>query len=183
MIVGNGINSCIVVYAVEEGSSSNGPQLKQLWKALAGVKGQSSRVNDHHPPSASDEAGGCGQVEGVRFTGKDYNYGDAFYMAEITPAGNVLAVEERREGGTYVHLYSSAGTLLRVRQLGNQGARDGEINLKSLHTLFISSYKDGCCAIGIQGGLVLLIDAESLEVASSIKVVSCSLFLCLFNTA
>lgn len=176
MIVGNGINSSIVVYAVEEDVLTNEPCIKQLWQKLAGedhvkVKGQSSKDKDHHPLQYSDSSRGRSQRD-VRLTGKDYNYGDAFYMAEITPAGNVIAIQEREKGGTFVHLYCPEGKLLRVKELE---VSKEESNSTTLHTLFISSYQDGCYAIGLQGGVVVLLEAETLEIASSFKVVSYSI--------
>ncbi len=187
MVVGNGTNSSIVMYTVEENPLSNKAQLKQLWQVSAGedllkIKGQRSKVSKEHPPHEPEfeclgnNPSGCGQEEKARSTRKDYNYIDAFYMAEITPTGNVLAIEERRRGDTLVQLYHPDGRLLRVRELdleaGGSGGGRGERGSERLHTLFISSYKDGCYAIGIQGGFVMLVDAETLEVVSSFKVVS-----------
>ena len=114
-------------------------------------------------------------------TGLEYQYGDAFYMAEINLSGNVFAVEERPGKSTLARLYSPSGKLLSTSELHvhtavaadtKESSKAGEDGNKSgVKTLFISTYKDGHYALAVQGGYVLSIDAENLTITSSFKVV------------
>ena len=144
-------------------------RLKQVWQVKARQspaedKGQSSEVEGQIPAAATS---GChGNNPSNQTTGKDYNYGNAFYMAEITPAGNVIAVEERQHGSTSVQLFSPDGEAVKETELQVEGSE------KKIHTLFISTYRNGCYAIGVQGGYVVLVEAETLRIINKFKVVS-----------
>ena len=81
------------------------PQLSQLWQVVATdnesqgseAKVQSSLTESETPPPKSSHSG------------LDYQYRNAFYMAEINPSGNVLAVQERQSAPTLAQLYSPEG--------------------------------------------------------------------------
>ena len=114
----------------------------------------------------------------------DYHYGNAFYMAEINPSGNVFVVEERPKKSTLARLYSPGGDLLKTRELvvpcqstgptpaaGNdQSAAEGNEKV-AVQTLLISTYKEGIYALVVQGGYVIIVDAELLTITNSFKVV------------
>ena len=82
------------------------PQLRQLWQVEAiKDKGQSSETKVQSSLAAPSES----EAPLHKNTGLDYHYGNAFYMAEINPSGNVLAVQERQSAPTLVQLYSPEG--------------------------------------------------------------------------
>ena len=58
------------------------------------------------------------------------------------------------------------GKLLKTAELTVDGSS------KKLDTLLISTYREGSYALGVQGGRVLYIDAESLAVTRVLNVVS-----------
>ena len=124
-------------------------------------------------------------------TGLEYQYGDAFYMAEINPSGNVFAVEERPGKSTLARLYSPGGELLNTSELrapttiaaaddakelakagdGDDGTSSGDKKI-GVQTLLISTYRAGCYALVVQGGYALFVDAEKLTITSCFKLVS-----------
>ena len=123
----------------------------------------------------------------------EYQYGDAFYMAEINPSGNVFAVEERPGKSTLARLYSPGGELLNTSELrapttiaaaaaddakestkagdGDDGAGNGDKKM-GVQTLLISTYRAGCYALVIQGGYALFVDAEKLTITNCFKLVN-----------
>ena len=133
-----------------------------------------------------------------RDCGLDYHYGDAFYMAEINPSGIVFAVEERPHRTTLAHLYSPSGSPIKTRELivpghsvnpatagsdqsaagsdqsaaGSDQSAAGSTDRVAVQTLLISTYKDGIYALVVQGGYVVIVDAEKLTITNSFKVVS-----------
>ena len=106
------------------------------------------------------------QSHDVERTGADYHQGDIFYMGEINPSGNCLLVEEREKACTMVHLYSSSGNLLKSITVSSLDGR------KEVHTHMISSFNNGCYVIMAQGGFVLVIKGEELEIISIFNMVS-----------
>ena len=60
-----------------------------------------------------------------------------------------------------------AGKLLKTAELTVDGGS------KKLDTLLISTYREGSYALGVQGGRVLYLDAESLAVTRVLNVVRC----------
>ena len=126
-------------------------------------------------------------------TGLEYQYGDAFYMAEINPSGSVFAVEERPGKSTLARLYSPRGELLNTSELcapttiaagaaadgkesakagdGDDGAGNGDKKM-GVQTLLISTYRAGCYALVVQGGYALFVDAEKLTIMSCFKLVN-----------
>ena len=152
-------------------------------------------LKDHHhktSDNASKEEDGPEKTlvsVSDKHSGLEYQYGDAFYMAEINPSGNVFAVEERPEQSTLARLYSPSGELLNTSELcvptadnpttNAAGMKESSVagvsggdKRSAIQTLLISTYKDGCYALVVQGGYVLLVDAELLTITKSFKVVS-----------
>ena len=118
-------------------------------------------------------------------SGRDYRYGNVFAMAEMNPSSNeVFAVEEQEEGQgggggdggrVVLHLFGAEGCLLRSRDLfEDEGCccsivGDGRGSVRS--TLFMSRWKEGCYAVGLQGGVLVVVDAQTLQVKNSFKTV------------
>lgn len=122
-------------------------------------------------------------------TALEYQYGDAFYMAEINPSGNVFAVEERPGKSTLARLYSPRGELLNTSELhapttivaaaddtkesakaGDHGAGNGNKKM-GVQMLLISTYKAGHYALVVQGGYALFVDAEKLTITNCFRLV------------
>lgn len=181
-----------IVYSDPDRST---PQLREAWRARAG-RHFDSPENHHHDGddgTASDidnTRGDKDQKEGAektastaissKDTGLDYHHGDAFYMAEINPSGNIFAVEERPGKSTLARLYSPSGELLNTSELSvptvaaadtKKSSKTGDKKKPGVQTLLISTYKDGHYALVVQGGCVLFVDAEKLTIASSFKMV------------
>ena len=167
LIVGNGVNSSVVMYSVQLGSSK--PVLEQLWqvKAKEEVKGQSSEVKVQRSTENCDsEHSDAVRDTLTENTAKYYKYKDAFYMAEINPSGNTVAVKEMEAGSTLVQLFSVEGKLLKSTELRLDGID------KKLDAVMMSTYSKGHYAVAMQGGNVFIIAAETLDVLSIIKTVS-----------
>lgn len=94
-------------------------------------------------------------------SGADYHYGNAFTMAEINPSGSVFAVEEKNRR-VFVHLLSDGGKRLKC------------VNIDHESVVLLSTYNPGPGVYGmvVQGGHVIILCAESLEVKSTFKAVS-----------
>ena len=198
VIVGNGHNSSVVVYdIIYSNPDRNSPRLKEAWRVRAGQHSNTPEKHAHH--HSDNKTGGKDEEDVVEMnrasvsykdtSGLDYQYGDAFYMAEINPLGNVFAVEERPGKSTLARLYSHGGKLLNTSELhapttaAAGGAEDANSESAKagggsgdkkpgVQTLVISTYKAGCYALVVQGGYVLLVDAEKLTITNSFKVVS-----------
>ena len=178
------------------------PQLREAWRVRAGQHFDSTENlahGDHDGAACVSTRENQYQAKGDekiptrvdhKDSGLEYQYGDAFYMAEINPSGNVFAVEERPERSTLARLYSPSGELLNTSELcvpiaqdsipaaaddkeSSSAAASGRKSA-ALRTLLISTYKEGRYALVVQGGYVLFVDAEQLAVTNSFKVVSCS---------
>lgn len=153
LVVGNGFKSSVVMYSVQLEDSK--PVLKQLWqvKATEEVKDQGSEVRVQRSED-SEPATTKRKSEGV------------FYMAEITPSGNTVAVKETGEGSTVVQLFSVEGKLLRSTELRLDSSD------KKLNAVLMSTYSNGCYAVCVQGGHVFFIAADTLDVINIIETVS-----------
>lgn len=165
LIVGNGVNSSVVMYSVQLDSSK--PVLEQLWqvKAKEEMKGQSSEVKVQTENCDSEHSDTVRDTL-TENTAKYYKYKDAFYMAEINPSGNTVAVKEMEAGSTLVQLFSVEGKLLKSTELRLDGID------KKLDAVLMSTYSKGHYAVAVQGGNVFIITAETLDVLSIIKTVS-----------
>ena len=157
------------MYALECDGCSQ-PTLRQVWQVKASIrpaedKVQSARLKEGPAQVASLDAK-AEHPSAMPQSALEYNYGNTFQMAEITPDGNTLAVEERQGLTTLLKLFSPEGALLRSRELLVEGLKP------DLPTLVISGHSGGVYAIGVQGGFVVLVNTESLETERVIKTVS-----------
>ena len=82
-------------------------------------------------------------------------------MAEVNPSLNILAVQEDKDGNVSVHLLSAEGKPLNSVDTGERSA------------MLLSSCNSKLNVYGlvVQGGYVLIFDADSLNVKSKFKVV------------
>ena len=94
--------------------------------------------------------------------GKNYHYADAFTMAEVNPSMNVFAVEETKDGQVYAHLFSAMGEHLKCVETSEKSV------------VLLSTYSSGLEAytMVVQGGCVLTLSAEGLDVKHRFKAVS-----------
>ena len=182
---------------IYSGPDRSSPRLKEAWRVRAGHHFNSPEEHHlHHESTTSDDkiedkdkkdvVEKTPASESCKDTGLEYQYGDAFYMAEINPSGNVFAVEEQPGKSTLARLYSHTGELLNTSELcaPTTAAADTKESAKAddggagggkrsgVQTLLISTYKDGRYALVVQGGYVLLVDAEKVTITNSFKVVS-----------
>ncbi len=97
---------------------------------------------------------------------KDDEYVNAFYMGEMTSTGCVLAVKERTDRPTNMQLFDGEGKLLKMSSL--PPVKSGGVRVE---TLYISECHNGCYALGVQGGRVLIV-RDDLTVTATINVVS-----------
>ncbi len=97
---------------------------------------------------------------------KDDQYVNAFYMGEITSTGCVLAVEEQTDRATTMQLFDGEGRLLKMSSL--PPVKSGGVRVE---TLYMSECHNGCYALGVQGGRVLIV-RDDLTVTATINVVS-----------
>lgn len=158
LVVGNGFSSSVVMYSVSQ--SSGKYALKLLWQ----VKTESDSAVEENEGQTKGASSGESSEGGPasQKSGKDYHYGNAFTMAEINPSGSVFAVEERKNGKVFVHLFSNGGKHLKC------------VDFDYESVVLLSTYHSGLGVYGmvIQGGHVIVLCAESLEMKSTFKVVS-----------
>ena len=156
-------------------TAANGkPVMEFLWQMKAGTDGDDEEVEmaqntpDTHCISSEQHIEPTEVHEASR-TGRDYHYCDAFTMAEANPSLNVFAIKEKNNGQVSTHLFSRKGELLRSVGIG----------MKSV--LLLSTHNDilGVYGVVVEGGDVLILDAESLDVRNRFKVVSgmCSVLM------
>ena len=153
-------------------TAANGkPMLELLWQVKVGNDGDKETELAQHAPDTHCKTSEVVSLEqhidptevhrGGR-TGRDYHYSDAFTMAEANPSLNVFAIKEKNDGRVSVHLFSQDGKLLNSVGIG----------VKSV--LLLSTYNDmlGVYGVVVEGGEVLIFDAESLDMKNRFKVVS-----------
>ena len=105
-------------------------------------------------------------------SGKNHPYENAFYMAEFNPSGHIFSVEEIPYRTTLIHLLSPTGQVLETVDLmagmlgGTAQSRRSPVN-----TLVLSTYHDGAYAIGLEGGRIAMVDAVTLQLNRTFKVV------------
>lgn len=100
-------------------------------------------------------------------TGKDYRYGDAYYMAEINPSGNCFAVEERENACTLIHLLDAkTGKSLKTTKLSSLDGR------REVHSLMMSLLHHGNYVIMAEGGYIVVVKGEELQIVNIFNVVS-----------
>lgn len=181
LVIGNGKDSSVVVYNVVLQDCESGLpslKLKQAWHVEAGNFEIHKHLKDSSPPKDSSQASpSTTRTE----SDEESRYGDAFYMGEITTSGNVFAIKERPGHATLMELYSPDGQLIKSANLelmdnAEKGSHRKEENVTALKTLFMSTYMNGCYAIGANSGIVFFVN-ENLEFLSVINVVrSCYVF-------
>lgn len=154
-------------------STVNGtPTLELLWQVKARNDGGEKRSEEMEMARNTPDTH-CTTSEAVTSeqptkvyrrgrTGRDYHYSDAFTMAEVNPSLSVFAIKEKNDGHVSAHLFTRKGELL----------RSVEIGVKSV--LLLSTYNDilGVYGVVVEGGDVLIFDAESLDMKNKFKVVS-----------
>ena len=106
---------------------------------------------------------------------RNYPYEEAFYMAEFNPSGNIFAVREVPYKTTLIQLVSPGGRILKTVDLM---ALVGDGKERPVNTLFISAFHRGAYAIGLEGGRIAIMDAESLHLKKVFKVVGSDISLC-----
>ena len=157
-------------------TAANGkPMLELLWQVKVGndgdkkigeEMGMSQDTPDTHCTTsevvASEHHINPTEVHRGGRTGRDYHYSDAFTMAEANLSLSVFAIKEKNDGHVSVHLFSQKGELLKSVGIG----------VKSV--LLLSTYNDmlGVYGVVVEGGEVLIFDAESLDMKNRFKVVS-----------
>jgi hypothetical protein len=172
LAIGNGKDSALVVYSVSKEPSLT---VKQLWVLRA--MDCPIPVSDQLPPDPARER--SPQTSAAKDPAGGHLPGEkALYMAEFNPSGNIFAVEEVFYRTTLIHLVSPKGKVLKSMDVM---AKFGERDSRPVNSLFISTYHEGIYALGLEGGTVVLVDAELLEFKKSFKVVR-RLVLCILCT-
>ena len=170
-----------MVYDVSTAEDQSGTKIKLAWTLHAidqSTKEEevSQSINDSDGIIETGE--GTSEEASSQISGRNYPYEDAFFMAEINPSGNVFAVKELPYRTTLIHVLSPEGAVMKTKDLmetlyNEESTKTIKTKTKRpVNTLFISLYRDGMYAIGLEGGRIILMDAESLDVVKLFKVVS-----------
>ncbi len=152
IVIGIGPNSSIVMYDIITSTNEGGPpttKLQLAWQVNAGHTGPPQTTTSNSPEATKDD-----------------QYVNAFYMGEITSTGCVLAVEEQTDRATTMQLFDGEGRLLKMSSL--PPVKSGGVRVE---TLYMSECHNGCYALGVQGGRVLIV-RDDLTVTATINVVS-----------
>ena len=169
LVVGNGDKSSIALYTV--GKEESDHVLRLAWVlpvkdcASVGSDGERSESSVQQTPAGGNDAANVG-VD----SGKNYPHQNAFYLAEFNPSGNIFAVEEVPYRTTMLHLVSPEGAVVHTVDL-MAAIGDEECSKRPENTLFISPHHDSVYAIGVEGGTMALVQAESLVLKKAFKVV------------
>ena len=171
--MGNGFSSSVVMYTVN--STADGEHsLEVLWQVEAGSTGTEidsvehadqegkTKHTDEKPKDSNVTIMEQQRDPSCQRDGKNYHYADVFTMAEVNPSMNVFAVEETKDGQVYAHLFSAMGEHLKCVQTGEKSV------------VLLSTYSSGLEAytMVVQGGCVLTLSAEGLDVKHRFKAVS-----------
>lgn len=150
MVVGNGHSSSTMLYCVAEKT------LQLLWQTAAGLSTDRESTIDKSHNQSHDCAN----------TGKDYKYKDTYYMSEINPSGHCFAVEEREGASTLIHLLDkSTGVDIKTVPLKSINGK------REVHTVMMSSMHNGKYVLMIEGGYVVVVMAEELDIANIFNMV------------
>lgn len=169
LVVGNGKNSSIVVYSVAMEESDL--TLRELWVLPAKKCPPSNPTSSQEDPTTSAARPSMDKVSASEDSGRNYQYENAFCMAEFNPSGNIFAVEEIPYQTTMVHLVSPEGVIVRsVDLMAGISERDAS-KRRPVNTVFISAHHNGLYAIGLEGGRMVLMEAELLQINKTFKVV------------
>lgn len=143
------------------------PGMSSLASSGTSVEGGGRGSDGGSASSGKDDMGEAGLEE----SGRNYPYEEAFFMAEFTPSGEVFAVRELPYETTLVHLISPQGQVLRTVDLMERvGGEEGR--KRPVNTVFISAFHRGVFAVGLEGGRIVIMDAEQLQLKKVFKVVS-----------
>ena len=195
LIIGNGKNSSGLLYKLEDVKLQEDDnqkvcpeeqkRLNLLWTARAGLsETRESTVESHDQGNKSHDQGNKSHDQGNKshdqgnkshdqgnkshdqLTGRDYSYKDAFYMGEVNPSGTVFIVEEREESCTLLHLLDGqTGLPIKTTPLSSlSGTREA-------HTLMMSSLHQGLYALMVEGGYVVMVTGEELEIVNIYNIV------------
>ena len=152
IVIGIGPNSSIVMYDIITSTNEGGPptaKLQLAWQVKAGQTDPPQKTTSNSPEATKDD-----------------QYVNAFYMGEITSTGYVLAVKEQTDRATTMQLFDGEGRLLKMSSL--PPVKSGGVRVE---TLYMSESYNGCYALGVQGGRVLIV-RDDLTVTATINVVS-----------
>lgn len=170
LVIGNGKDSSIVVYSIitEESDLT----LRELWVLPTKDCPPSTPKSSQQDPTTSAARDSKEEVSAGDHSGRNYPYENAFFMAEFNPSGNIFAVEEIPYQTTMIHLVSPEGGVMRsVDLMAGISEQDSCCKRRPVNTVFISAHHDGLYAIGLEGGRVVLMDAEMLQINKTFKVV------------
>ena len=149
------------MYALTEGDSF---EMELLWQAQAADTCE-QQMTQEEQPSYSGERNVVASENSTHTAGikssRDFNYVDAFTMAEVNPSLNIFAVKESQNGQVSTHLFSAKGELVKSVNTGE----------KSVALLSRYNSKVGGYGMVVQGGCVLILSAETLKVKNKFKVV------------
>lgn len=139
-------------------TGSGKPMMEMLWQM--GISDCDGGVSSDMQTAGSDGKALASQIDNR--SGKGYHYADVFTMAEVNPSWNVFAVKEKIDGDVSIHLFSAKGELLQSASIGEKS-----VVLLSMYNSVLGVY-----SMVVQGGHVIILDAESLEVKHKFKAVS-----------
>ena len=176
LITGNGWKSSLVVYDVLVGEG--GPKQKLTWAWTLLASGD-EEVDKQQPSTCSVPTSRIGklfkrcsvEVTEDEASGNNNAYVVAYSMAEFNPTGHLFAVKNVPYRTALVQLISAEGKVVQTLDL-MMATKDRERLKKPVHTLFISAFHNGVYAVGLVGGRVALVDAETLDLKKTFTVVS-----------
>ena len=188
LIIGNGKNSSALLYSLQEsrgeeveerrreGEGKGIKSLQLLWITQASITKTRESTTESHDSKSHDQTDKSPDQtdkspdqtnKSPDHTGRDYMYNDAFYMGEINPSNNIFVIEERQDACTLMHLLDAvSGSPLKTTPLHSlTGSRE-------VHTLMMSSLHRGRYVVMVEGGYVVVVTGEELEVVNIFNVVS-----------
>ena len=174
LIIGNGKDSPALLYSLQESRGEEGEErrkegegkgiklLQLLWITQASITKTRESTAESHDSKSHEQTD-----KSHDRTGRDYMYNDAFYMGEINPSNNIFVIEERQDACTLMHLLDAvSGSPLKTTPLHSlTGSRE-------VHTLMMSSLHHGRYVVMVEGGYVVVVTGEELEVVNIFNVVS-----------
>lgn len=146
-ITTNGFKSHVTCYQAVSGSDVS---IKLLWDATppSSVTKEEKVIQEQHLSPA-----------------KAYKYGNVFSACEPTTSGNCIVLEEKDDENDVIHLFSNTGTIIKSQEITTQSGQ------KKSEILVLSSVKDGICVISLQGGTIVILNSETLEILFSFETV------------
>ena len=144
----NGFQSYLTCYQVV--TSGSDVTIKLLWNATpsSDVAKEKRYIQEQHLSPA-----------------KAYKYGNVFSACEPTNSGNCIVLEEKDDENDVIHLFSNTGAILKSQEITAKSKQ------KKSEVLVLSSVKNGVCTISLQGGTIVMLNSETLEIISSFETV------------